>query len=326
MDAINANEVLSLLNAVAADEALLEEGSDNPFVPRRLERRRRQLGDFCSGSEDETMVREAYARMTPRQRRDRDHRSFLAKYRALRPAPASNEAELREASERYLQARYGGGTRIIHEFTQWTIPVRPDLYALSGDEELIAVEIKSDRDNLDRLYRQLDAYSRFSNHVYVALDERFLTRYLQSFGSRFEHVGILLFVEGGLGLYKEPEPLMPDALVTMLWASELRHFFSMLKNRSRIPGNDYDTYRRIIDALYTLREREQIARRLFLTRLQGGKVTEINIADFADPLEKQLLFDEVLKPAYWEAGRLKTALKLPGVLELYRRLRQPTLF
>jgi hypothetical protein len=326
MDAINANEVLALLNAVAADEALSEEGTDNPFVPRRLKRRKKQLTEFCSGSEDEAFVREAYAAMTPRQRRDRDHKSFLAKYRSLRPAPASNEAELREAAETYLQERYGGGINIVHEFSQWTISVRPDLYALTEGEELIAVEIKSDKDNLDRLYRQLDGYSRFSNRVYVALDERFLTKYLQTYGNRFGHVGILLYTEEGLGLYKESEPLAPDELVNMLWASELKHYFSMLKNRSRIPGNDYRTYRQIIDTLYTQREREQIALRLFLTRLQGGKTADVNVARYAEPLEKQLLFDEVLKPEYWEAGTLKKDVNLPGVLELYRRLRQPTLF
>jgi len=326
MDAINAKEVLALLNAIAADEGLMEEGTDNPFVPRRLKRRRKQFCDYCSGGQDEAYVREAYAAMTPRQRRDRDHKSFLAKYRALRPAPASNEAQLREAGEAFLQARYGQTVRIIHEFSQWNLGVRPDLYALSEAGELIAVEIKSDRDTLDRLYRQLDGYSRFSDHVYVALDERFLSKYLREFGNRFEHVGILLYTGEGLGLYKEPEPQHPDELVKVLWASELKHFFSMLKNRSALPANDYGTYRQIIDAVYTQRERERIARSLFLTRLKGGKPGEVRLADFTDPLEKQLLFDELLKPSYWEEGRLGKEAKLPGVLELYRQLRQPTLF
>ncbi|WP_345984560.1 sce7726 family protein [Sulfurimonas sp. HSL-1656] len=326
MDTINAGEVLALLNAVTADEALLEEQPDNPFIPRRLTRRRKQLCDYCSGGDDEGFVRQAYADMTPRQRRDRDHKSFLAKYRKLRPAPASNEAELREAAETFLRERYGEGTKVIHEFTQWTISVRPDLYALTEEETLVAVEIKSDKDNLDRLYRQLDSYSRFSNHVYVALDERFLTKYLQTFGNRFEHVGILLYGEAGLGLYKEPEPLLPDTLVAMLRAPELKHFFSMLNNRSRLPGSDYNTYRDVIDAVYTQRERELVARQLFVTRLRGGRPDDVKMVDYVDPLEKQLLFDELLKPSYWEAGRMRRAVKLPGVLELYRQLRQPTLF
>ncbi|WP_345971951.1 sce7726 family protein [Sulfurimonas diazotrophicus] len=326
MDAVNANEVLALLNAIAADEALFEEQRDNPFLPRRLTRRRKQLRDYCSGGDDEAFVHEAYAAMTPRQRRDRDHKSFLAKYRKLRPAPASNEAELREAAETFLRGRYGEGTTIIHEFTQWNLNVRPDLFALSDSETLVAVEIKSDKDNLDRLYRQLDGYSRFSNHVYVALDERFLPKYLQTFGNRFEHVGILLYGEAGLGLYKEPEPLLPDAFVAMLRAPELKHYLSMLNNRSRLPGNDYNTYRDVIDAVYTQREREQIARQLFVTRLRGGRPDNVKMVDYVDPLEKQLLFDELLKPDYWEAGRLGRAVRLPGVLELYRQLRQPTLF
>ena len=326
MDAINAKEVLALLNAIAADEGLMEEGTDNPFVPRRLARRKKQFRSFCSGGQDETFVHQAYAAMTPRQQRDRDHKSFLAKYRALRPAPASNEAQLREAAESYLQAHYGGGVRIVHEFSQWTISVRPDLYALTEAGELIAVEIKSDRDNLDRLYRQLDGYSRFSHRVYVALDERFLAKYLQTFGNRFEHVGILLYTETGLGLYQAPQPQPPRELVNMLWASELKHYFSMLKNRSALPANDYDTYRQIIDAVYTQREREMIANALFLTRLRGGKVSEVNVVDFAEALEKQLLFDELLQPHYWEGGTLKKDVRLPGVLTLYRQLRQPTLF
>jgi len=325
MDAINAGEVLSLLNAIRADEALMEEGTPNPFVPRRLARRTKQFREYCSGGGDEAFVLEAYNAMTPRQRRDRDHKSFLAKYRALRPAPASNEALLRAEAEIYLRERYGEAVRIVHEFSQWNLGVRPDLFALSPEGELIAVEIKSDRDNLDRLHRQLDGYARFSHRVYVALDERFLPRFLQTFGSRFEHVGILLYSEEGLGRYREPESQEPDDLAGALLAPELKHFFSMLANRSRMPSNDYRTFRQLIDAVYTRREREQIALQLFLTRLRGGRSADVNVADFAEPLEKQLLFDELLKPEYWEAGMLKKDVKLPGVLELYRRLRQPTL-
>lgn len=65
------------------------------------------------------------------------------------------------------------GCRIIHEINVESFGNRIDVLAV-GERELMAVEIKSKKDKLDRLPNQVRAMNSVSNHVFIALHEKFL--------------------------------------------------------------------------------------------------------------------------------------------------------
>lgn len=65
------------------------------------------------------------------------------------------------------------GCRIIHEINVESFGNRIDVLAV-GDTRLIAVEIKSEKDKLDRLKDQVAAMRLVTHEVFVAIHERFL--------------------------------------------------------------------------------------------------------------------------------------------------------
>lgn len=86
------------------------------------------------------------------------------------------EAEIRDAVvARLREAR--PSARIIHEINSTNMmtgqTTRIDVLAV-GTEDMVAVEIKSERDKLDRLSSQMEAMQRVSHHAIAALHERFL--------------------------------------------------------------------------------------------------------------------------------------------------------
>lgn len=83
------------------------------------------------------------------------------------------EAEIRGAVvERIRECR--PNARIIHEINVSTYgPNRVDLIAVDRDE-IIAIEIKSEKDKLDRLNAQVESMKVIANHVIAAVHEKFL--------------------------------------------------------------------------------------------------------------------------------------------------------
>lgn len=65
------------------------------------------------------------------------------------------------------------GCRIIHEINVESFGNRIDVLAV-GEREMMAAEIKSKKDKLDRLPAQVRAMQSVSNHVFVAIHEKFL--------------------------------------------------------------------------------------------------------------------------------------------------------
>lgn len=63
--------------------------------------------------------------------------------------------------------------RIIHEINILNGKVRADVMAISNSE-IITVEIKSEKDKLDRLPKQLDAMQRVSHTAIAALHRKFM--------------------------------------------------------------------------------------------------------------------------------------------------------
>lgn len=100
------------------------------------------------------------------------------------------EGEIREAVvARIRQNR--PDARIIHEINVSSYgPNRIDLVAVDR-AEIIAVEIKSAKDKLDRLPAQIEAMKRVAHHVVVALHEKFLVEQQSNpWASHYERDGI----------------------------------------------------------------------------------------------------------------------------------------
>ncbi|WP_439605471.1 NERD domain-containing protein [Shinella sp.] len=173
---------------------------------------------------------------------------------------SSAEAEIRDAVvARIRECR--PNARIIHEINVSTYgPNRIDLIAVDR-EEIIACEIKSAKDKLDRLDAQVSAMKGVAHHVIAAIHEKFLKEsktheqaahyqrdgefYLKTVPDNWHH-GIETWVfpkvrrcldEGwnydrldkwDLKPYRPTAPL-PAAAIDMLWRDELRELCGILR-------------------------------------------------------------------------------------------------
>lgn len=85
---------------------------------------------------------------------------------------SSAEGEIRVAVAERLR-EIVPGCRIIHEINAETFGNRIDVLAV-GTDRIAAVEIKSEKDKLDRLPAQISAMRSVAHHSYAALHEKFL--------------------------------------------------------------------------------------------------------------------------------------------------------
>ncbi|RID91842.1 NERD domain-containing protein [Gemmobacter lutimaris] len=132
--------------------------------------------------------------------------------------------------------------RIIHEVNAFSFGNRIDVLAVATDR-IVAVEIKSERDKLDRLERQIEAMRGIAHVTIAALHQRFLRRsHLDGLTAPDEARGALVWVYPRATRHGHPEVgqrwLMPgqwggaathrdmrlrdgSKAVTMLWRDEL---------------------------------------------------------------------------------------------------------
>lgn len=69
---------------------------------------------------------------------------------------------------------------VVNELPLGQTSVRADLVMLSEDNRLCGIEIKSDRDSLTRLNRQVNVYQEYFDDVIVVLAERHLKRFAKA--------------------------------------------------------------------------------------------------------------------------------------------------
>lgn len=93
-----------------------------------------------------------------------------------------NEIELKAAVLNRLLAlnMLRRGDLLMSELPLPGTSVRADLVCLAANGRLLGIEIKSDRDSLSRLDRQLDTYRTYFDEVIVAVGQRHLARVLDS--------------------------------------------------------------------------------------------------------------------------------------------------
>lgn len=151
---------------------------------------------------------------------------------------SSAEAEVRDAVVARLR-QLRPDARIMHEVNASSFGNRIDVLAVSP-AEIIAVEVKSAKDKLDRLPDQLKAMRGCAHHVIAALHEKFGTLLESRRRPEFERDGksYIRMAPESIGdalawmfpelqvRWREPsasvtQPL-PPAAIDMLWREELR--------------------------------------------------------------------------------------------------------
>lgn len=108
------------------------------------------------------------------------------------------EKEIRDAVVAYIR-EHRPNARIIHEINAGSYGTRIDVLAVER-AELIAFEIKSERDKLDRLQDQMQGMKGVAHHAFAVIHEKFLVeRETNQWAAHYERDG--LFYKRGL-----PEP------------------------------------------------------------------------------------------------------------------------
>lgn len=163
---------------------------------------------------------------------------------------SSAEGEVREAVVARLR-QIRPNARIIHEINVTAFGNRVDVMAVDR-AEIIAVEIKSAKDKLDRLKDQVAAMQRCSHHAIAALHEKFLietvtnpqaadyerdgVHYLGSHPDGAPFGKTWIYPERPRGRYsngtwREPDASLqkplPAAAIDMLWRVELLRMCEM---------------------------------------------------------------------------------------------------
>ena len=152
---------------------------------------------------------------------------------------SSAEAEIRDAAVARLRETMPG-CRIIHEINCASFgPNRIDVLAV-GKDRIAAVEVKSERDKLDRLPDQIMSMRGVAHHAIAALHEKFLTPWkanhfdLPAFHEPDEARHAIVWAypvrprAGVLGewplsdRFDKPKLLPPPGFIDLLWAAELR--------------------------------------------------------------------------------------------------------
>lgn len=156
---------------------------------------------------------------------------------------SSAEAEVRDAVVARLRV-LRPNARIMHEVNASSYGNRIDVLAVDR-AEIIAVEVKSAKDKLDRLRDQIAAMQRCSHHAVAALHEKFLVEtetnshaahyerdgkfYLGAHPEGAPFGGTWIFPEKQRSIYDRgwPEPVhtfqkpLPAGALDMLWRDEL---------------------------------------------------------------------------------------------------------
>lgn len=217
---------------------------------------------------------------------------FFDKCRELnKSTPPTNEADIREATKKYLDNKYDI-EYIQDEYTHSSLPVRADLFAVSKDKKVITIEIKSDRDTFTRLRKQLEEYNKFSHIVYLAIDIKHLAKFKKNYPGYYG--GILTYEDGELEVYSAAHSSKTIDATRILWKQELllfTHYFNGSFTKYCISKLEH-----IIRNVFTVEEYYNISEYLFVNRYIKD---ELDFKELICDLDyKQKLVDKVVKEIY----------------------------
>ncbi|WP_181408224.1 NERD domain-containing protein [Pararhizobium mangrovi] len=158
---------------------------------------------------------------------------------------SSAEAEIREPVVARLREIIPG-CRIIHEINASSFGNRIDVLVV-GEDRIAAVEIKSERDKLDRLPDQVRAMKRVAHRTFAAVHEKFLKdAHGQAFPPKearhatvwvYPRVGRVGHVDCGIDWHDRDKWLkrnlcLPSDAIWMLWRDELHEICRSMGVRS----------------------------------------------------------------------------------------------
>lgn len=181
---------------------------------------------------------------------------------------------LRIALQAHVDKDCQSATRILEEF--W-IPLsneRADLVVVNGS--LASYEIKSAKDRLDRLARQVDAYSRIFDECTLVVAERHFERALDVVPPWW---GLMVTADvEPISIVSVRDPMAnvsvnPESLVRLLWRAEV---FAALMDVSEAPPTPTDSrarlWRRLVEQC-DLSQLRRIVREALLARpLDAGRI------------------------------------------------------
>ena len=256
---------------------------------------------------DIEMFLKAYEKMSKNQKEKRYAKLFfIENYLKLigYKSKTTNTKEIEQALFSFLKKQYKECV-FSKEYTSWDNPVRVDVLAINAQDlenPVIAIEIKSNNDTFERIYKQLSEYRKFATTIYVALDISHLRKFVEKYGFAFWDVGILVYYDGKLEEYKEPHLIEEQQYIDFLWTKELEIFFSHFKGKSKLPYKNKDAYKEIIKVLFTQKEIEENAKRIFVRRLSNHTIN-INLYKSKTTKREEKIFKLLLDKKYWKCDR-----------------------
>jgi len=142
--------------------------------------------------------------------------------------------------------------------------VRADIFAVNGD--ITIYEIKSEKDNLNRLENQLKVYQLYANKVYVVVADKFVDKLKID-----DHIGIYKINNNKIELLKEAKynEILKERYLEYWWGMELKKIFRGCR------GSNTLTYNQSIEKLDKLLTYNQL-KKLTLFRLKERYEEEFN--------------------------------------------------
>lgn len=206
----------------------------------------------------------------------------------------SNEKVIRDKCIEFLKKEYQDhDVKICEEFGTHMTRSRADVVAITHND-VISVEIKSDKDTFARLEKQLRDYLFYSTRIYVALDEAHYEKFRNIDG--FHHVGILTFKDDVLELKRTAHEIKPDYF-KVIFSDGLKAFLQHFKNKTKM-ANYYSAIYTVVTDIFTYRETFEISKKLFIQRARGYSL-DFDKSLIADFDYKQQRFNRWIDPKNW---------------------------
>ena len=213
----------------------------------------------------------------------------------IKSRTTSNIKELEKSVEEFLQRKY----EFFHfqkEYTHTYINVRADFFGVTKERKIVSVELKSDKDTIARLEKQLRGYKDFSHIVYVATDVKHLSKVeklLRDIGGLYG-VGLLVYENGTL--YEESKPYLFEHInaKNVLWKKEYQDMlwgFS-IKGKSKL---SVDKLEGIARNIFTVLEFDRLCEYLFIERYAKAHLLDNITSLYQDQEHKQMIIERLSK-------------------------------
>ena len=214
----------------------------------------------------------------------------------MKSVPPTSEKAIRDAVVEYLKKNHN----IVYlqsEYTHSNLNVRTDLFATTSDRKIISVEVKSDRDTLARLEKQLRAYLTFSHIVYIATDIKHFEKVERMVRDRkgLSVVGMLVYENGELTEQSGYYAGMEIDATNILWKQEFQRMLSPFSFKGRKSCSS-PYLEKLAKNIFTVTEYQKICEHLFVDRYLGQDTDGATLRSlYRDHEYKQSLIERIVE-------------------------------